>query len=74
MTSKLLLLYTNELKEHLEQAYLLAELLKPHKRELNASQREQLRNCIYFCNSIVNILQEVIFREASYFAEEVDER
>ena len=63
MTSKLLFLYTNELKEHLEQAYLLAELLKPHKRELSDSQREQLRNCIYFCNSIANILQEVIFRE-----------
>ena len=63
MTSKLLLLYTDELKEHLEQAYLLAELIRPHKRELNASQREKLRNCIYFCNSIVNILQEVIFRE-----------
>ena len=66
MTTKLLLLYTDELKEHLEQAYLLAELLKPHKRELSDSQREQLRNCIYFCNSIVNILQEVIFREVSY--------
>ena len=74
MTSKLLLLYTDELKEHLEQAYLLAELIRPHKQELNDSQREQLRNCIYFCNNIVNILQEVIFREVSYFAEEVDER
>jgi len=66
MTTKLLLLYTNELKEHLEQAYLLAELLKPYKNELNTSQRAQLRNCIYFCNSIVNILQEIIFREVSY--------
>ena len=66
MTTKLLFLYTDELKEHLEQAYLLAELIRPHRNELNASQRAQLRNCIYFCNSIVNILQEVIFREVSY--------
>jgi len=66
MTNKLLFLYADELKEHLQQAYLLAELLRPHKRELNASQRAQLRNCIYFCNSIANILQEIIFKDVSY--------
>ena len=63
MTNKILFLYANELKEHLEQAYILAELLKPHKNKLNASQREQLRESIYFCNSIVNILQEILARE-----------
>jgi len=63
MTNKILFLYANELKERLEQAYILAELLKPHKNKLNASQREQLRESIYFCNSIVNILQEILARE-----------
>ncbi|RLC36217.1 hypothetical protein DRH29_05040 [candidate division Kazan bacterium] len=63
MSAKLLFLYCDELREHLEQAYLLAELLKPHKQELSASQRAQLRNCIYFCNSIANILQEILARE-----------
>lgn len=63
MANKLLFLYADELKEHLEQAYLLAELLKQHRNELNASQRSQLRNCIYFCNSIANILQEVTWKE-----------
>jgi len=63
MTNKILFLYANELKEHLEQAYILAELLKPHKNKLNAFQRVQLRESIYFCNSIVNILQEILARE-----------
>jgi len=63
MTNKILFLYADELKEHLEQAYILAELLEQHKNELNASQRAQLRNCIYFCNSIVNILQVILARE-----------
>jgi len=63
MTNKIRSIYCNELRQHLEQAYILAELLEQHKNELNASQRSQLRNCIYFCNSIVNILQVILARE-----------
>ena len=54
--------YSEEILSLLREAYLQTILLKDGAEKLPATAKANLRESIYFCNSIANVIQELLVR------------